>query len=250
MKPVLLLTIAALALGATLAAADSMNLGYACRVTTNNATATTNDFNTGGAGVCNDGVTYTATKGLVCSFKNDALFPGWGGTHVTVDIQTTAPMPDFWNVGTGGCRLGSLSCPNVIVGAGANCANMFTVAPADDQTDDNFINVNVAIGRVNVSAYHVRNTTQIDLPPPSTSGGYLAENIRIDANGADVCAGCDAPACMVLNATEYYSLQDNRQIFIPDLRNFVTWNGGTTPNCTIPDPIRNSTWGKVKALYR
>src|SRR5580765_4461099 len=187
MKKVLLLTIAVLALGATLAVADSMNLGYACRVSTNNATATTNDFNTGGAGVCDDGVSYTATKGLVCSFKNTATMLGWGGTHVMVDIQTTSPLPDFWNVGTGGCRLGSVSCPNVIVAAGANCANLFTVAPADGQSDNNFINVNAATGRVNVNAYHVRNTTQVDLPPPTTSGGYLSENIRIDANAADIC---------------------------------------------------------------
>jgi len=249
MKKVLLLTIAVLALGATLAVADSMNMGYACRVSTNNASVATNDFNTGGAGVCDDGVSYTATKGLVCSFKNTATMLGWGGTHVMVDIQTTAPMPDFWNVGTGGCRNGSLSCPNVIVAAGANCTNMFTVAPADGQTDNNFINVFPATGRINVSAYHVRNTTQVDLPPPTSSGGYLSENVRIDANGADVCAGCEAPACMVLNATEYYSLQDNAQIFNPELRNWVTWNGGGA-NCPGSTPTQNSTWGKVKALYR
>ena len=100
MKKVLLLTIAVLALGATLAVADSMNMGYACRVSTNNGLATTNDFSPVAAaaavgGLCNDGISYTATKGLVCSFKIDALFPAWGGTHSTVDIQTAAPLPDL-----------------------------------------------------------------------------------------------------------------------------------------------------------
>jgi hypothetical protein len=128
MRTALLLAIAGLALIATLAAAaDTINLGYACRTSANNFSASTNDFSTGGAGVCSDGVSYTATKNLVCSFKNTTTLPGWGGTHVDLNIQTApgAPLPDFWNIAACGCRQGAVYSPQTIVDAGANCTNPF-----------------------------------------------------------------------------------------------------------------------------
>lgn len=249
MKKVLLLSIAVLGLAATVAMADTMNIGYACRTAANNAAAATNDFNTGGAGVCDDGVSYTATKGFVCSFKNTTTMPGWGGNHVVVNIQTqTVPLPDFWAVGSGGCNVGALSCPNIAVAA-TNCTNMYTVAPADGQNDNNNLTMDVATGRVMMDSYHTRNLTQVDLPPPTSTGGYLANNVRMAPGTPDACAGCDVPACISLSLTEYFSLADNRQITQPELRTFLTWNGGT-PNCAGSVPTKNSTWGKVKALYR
>jgi len=117
MKIALLLPIAGLALGATLAAADTMNLGYACRTAANTNTASTNDF------VCSDGASYVETKNLVCSFKNDTTMPGWAGTAVYLSIQTLAPLPDFWDIATGGCRQGAVFSPKTIVDAGPNCTN-------------------------------------------------------------------------------------------------------------------------------
>jgi hypothetical protein len=249
MKIGLVLPIAGLALGATLAAADTMNLGYACRVSSNTSAASTNDFNTGGSGVCDDGVSYIATKSLVCSFKNTTTMTGWSGTFVMVDIQTLAPLPDFWNVGAGGCRQGAVFSPKTIVDAGANCTNPFAAVPADAVIDTAAIRVDVATGRVNLLSYHyIPPTTSLgDLPPPSATGGYLANNILIAPSGADVCPGCDAPACIVLTEVDYFSLTDIRIVNTPELRNWVTWNGGVV--CYI-DPVRNSTWGRIKALYR
>jgi hypothetical protein len=247
MKKVLLLTIALLGLAATLAMADSMNMGYVCRQAANTATATTNDFNTGGAGVCDDGVSYTATKGFVCSFKNDTEMLNWGGTHVIVSIQTqTVPLPDFWNMA--GCNAGALSAPNIVTSA-TNCQNMYIVTPTDAQSDNNQVTVDVATGRVIMDSFHVRNTTQITLPLPTQAGGYLANNIRMAPGTPDVCAGCADPACVILQSLEYFSTSVTRTITTPELRAFVTWNGGTT-NCPGSTPTKNSTWGRVKALYR
>jgi len=249
MKMALLLPIAGLALGATVAVADSINLGYACRVAANTAAAATNDFSTGAT--CSDGVSYTATKNLVCSFKNTTTMPGWGGTAVYVTIQTGGSLPDFWNVGAGGCRQGAVFTPQMIVDAGANCTNPFPVGP-NAQLDASYISADVPTGMVRFTAFHyLADTTSLpDLPPSTASGGYLANNILITPTGADICHGCDAPACMFLNEVDYYSLTDNRQIFTPELRSFVSWNGGFVPNCIIGSPAKNSTWGKVKALYR
>ena len=254
MKKVLLLSIALLGLAATVAMADSMNLGYACRTSANTAAAATNEFSPVASaaavgGTCDDGVSYTATKGFVCSFKNTTTMTGWGGCHVVVNIQTqTVPLPDFWAVGAGGCNAGALSCPNIVVAA-ANCTNMYTVAPTDNQNDNNNLTMDVATGRVMMDSYHSRNLTQVDLPPPTSTGGYLANNVRMAPGTPDLCAGCDVPACVSLSQVEYFSFTDNRTITTPELQTFVTWNGGTA-NCAGSVPTKNSTWGKVKALYR
>jgi hypothetical protein len=256
MKKLLLLTIALLALGAATAIADSMNLGYACRVSTNNTLATTNDFSPVAAaaaagGTCDDGISYTATKGFIASFKTTTDMPNWGGTHILLTVQTNTPMPDFWNVAAGGCasRLGTVSCPNTVVSGGANCVNMFVATPTDNQSDNNAVTVDAASGRVVVNSFHVRNTTTVLLAANSNLGGYLANNVRVAPDGADVCAGCDAPACVTLDQVEYFSASDNRTITTPELRAFLTWNGGTV-NCPGSTPTKNSTWGRVKALYR
>jgi hypothetical protein len=250
MKRVAILGAALLGLAATMAVADTMNLGYACRTAANTGAAATNEFDTNATGPCNDGVSYTATKHFVCSFKNTTLMPGWAGCHVVIDIQIAEnfPFPDFWAVGAGGCNDGALSAPNVVADA-TNCTNMYTVAPADGQTDSNNIFMDVATGRVRMDSYHTRNVSQVDLPVPASSGGYLANNIRMAPGTPDVCAGCDVPACILLTTVEYFSVQDIRTINTPEYRSFVTWNGGAT-NCIHGDPIKNSTWGKVKALYR
>ena len=256
MKTVPLLTIAVLGLTATVAMADTMNLGYACRTAANNALASTNEFNTGGAGVCDDGVSYTMTKSFVCSFKNTTTMLGWGGTRVVIKIQTTweNQLPDFWAVGDGGCNSGALTHPKVVVDAGPDCTNMYTGAPAGEQGDTTEVRMGSYNGRVEIDSYHWRSLLtgpgeQIDLPPPTSPGGYLATNILMAPGTPDLCAGCAAPACVVLDQLEYYSLSDNRIIYTPEFRNWVTWNGGTS-NCPGAVPTKNSTWGKVKALYR
>ena len=249
MKKVPLLTIAVLGLAATVAMADSMNLGYACRTVANNNLPATNDFNTGGTSVCDDGVSYTETKGFVCSFMNTTTMPGWSGCHVMLDIEPeTGPLPDFWAVGAGGCNAGALSCPNTVVNA-TDCTNMYTVAPTDGQTDFSNISMDVANGRVLMDSYHYRNLTQIDLPPPTSAGGYLANNVRMAPGTPGACSGCDVPVCIVLTTVEYFSLTDIRTIYTPGLRSVITWNGGWPP-CYRGDPTKNSTWGGVKALYR
>jgi hypothetical protein len=251
MRMALLSPIVGLALVATPAVADTMNLGYACRVSSNTSAASTNDFNTGGAGVCSDGVSYVATKSLVCSFKNATTLPGWAGTAVYLTIFTGGPFPDFWDIGPGGCRSGAVYSPQTIVDAGPNCTNPFPVGP-NAQTDETSISVDRLNGRVRIVSFHylTDQTAAADLPPPTSSGGYLANNILIEPTGADICSGCDAPACIELTEAHYFSRTEDRTIFGPELRTNVSWNGGLVPNCLFETPAKNSTWGRIKALYR
>jgi len=255
MKKMFMTTVALVALGSTVALADSMNLGWACRTSANNGNASTNnvDPTAGGTVDCNDPGQFTGTRRIIASFKNTSTLLAWGGTTVRITVLVyQTPIPDYWNVSAAGCRAGSLTAPSTLVGA-ASCTNPYTIAPVDPQgqTNQESVAVDAANGRIRYEADHFRNTTQVDIPPPVSAGGYIANNIgfTVDAVGPDLnsCAGCDVPACIILDQVDYFSLTEKRSITTPELRGFITW---VDPYCRIPDPTRGATWGAVKALYR
>ena len=67
--------------------------------------------------------------------------------------------------------------------------------------------------------------------------------------------GCDAPACIVFNSLLVRRLHtpEDQEIVIsgPEINGSdrIFWQGGTGADC-LSVPIRRSTWGAVKALYR
>jgi len=251
MKKLLLMTAVLLTVGAVAAMADTVNLGFACRTAANNATAATNDYSPGGVGVCDDAAT-AVDKRLVCSFKNSTVLTGFGGTQVTIDIDVAGgTISPFWEVGAGGCRDGALSAPATLSTVSATgCTNTFTVGGADPLGQNDTPDIIAQNGRIHYRAIHVRKTTVVDLPPPTSAGGYIANNVLLAMAGNDgTCAGCEQPACLVLNEVQYFSTQEVRYVVQPELRNWITFQGGngTCPGAT---PTRNSTWGRVKALYR
>jgi hypothetical protein len=70
-----------------------------------------------------------------------------------------------------------------------------------------------------------------------------------DANSG-ACAGCSTGACIVLNSVELVRLPGaiggNVTLTTPG-SNFATWQAGAA---CVTVPVRNRTWGQVKALYR
>lgn len=262
MKKLLLLSAAMLTFGVAVASAQgTLNLSWgACRTATNNPTATTNNRANDAftnATTCDDPANDFGTLRVLASFRNDTPMLGWGGTQVQVDIQVGNPgsaLPDYWQVQPGGCRDGSLSTPATTMVNGTGCTNPYIIAPADPAGQSDFSNLqgNQATGRLVFRAQHVRNTTQVDLPVPATgttTGGYTANNLALTSTGFDACLDCLAPACLVLNEIQYFSLTETRVVTASELRNNVTWNGGN-PLCPGSTPTRNATWGQVKALYR
>jgi len=72
--------------------------------------------------------------------------------------------------------------------------------------------------------------------------------------GALACAGCSTPACFVFNSAEITRLPGAQgtppQPFVtpsPGVGNQALWNTGAS--CA-PVPVRNRTWGQIKAIYR
>jgi hypothetical protein len=71
--------------------------------------------------------------------------------------------------------------------------------------------------------------------------------------GAGSCAGCDRPVCIRLDSItvdELTSLDEPIVLTTPMVSNFVTWNDSAgSLNCAV-SPVRHSTWGQVKGMYR
>ena len=68
------------------------------------------------------------------------------------------------------------------------------------------------------------------------------------------CGGCQNGVCLVYSQLILYQQAGtpggDLVITNQDVRNFVTWQGGTGTDCPVAVPTRRATWGQVKSLYR
>lgn len=249
MKKLLLMTVAMLALGATMAlAADTMNLSWTtCRTTTTNAA----QDNFSPALPCDDGSLDGITKTLLCSFKNGNALSVWSGTTTVVKIRAPKPLAQFttinpfWDLGTGGCRDGNLA-PKPVVAAVGVCASPYALAPSDGQST--FPSISVSGNEVLYVNDRVRQTTTTALPLPGTAGGWISDVLNLALDGGATCLGCDSGASIQLLSIQYFGGSSNFTASTPEFKSCVTWLGGDV--CPGATATRNSTWGQVKSLYR
>jgi hypothetical protein len=71
--------------------------------------------------------------------------------------------------------------------------------------------------------------------------------------GAGSCSGCAAPVCIMLTSItvpELFSPTDPVVLTTPLVSNFVTWNDAAGSLSCALSPVRRSTWGQVKGMYR
>ena len=91
-------------------------------------------------------------------------------------------------------------------------------------------------------------TLQADVP-------YSLCRVALRSDNTLTCDGCSIPACMVFNSVTIRRLPGSavEELFVYDaeapLLNRVVWQGGSGADCQSV-PVRRSTWGAVKALYR
>lgn len=185
---------------------------------------------------------------LVGSFRTDYDIADFVGISALVDVGTAGgTMPDWFAIGSGGCREGALSPVDVAQVAG--CLNPY--APAH-QGGGYVVQPGASPSQQRIWIDWVR-----DLPAPvARDTRYAAFVLSLRTAGAfddggGMCAGCGTPACFVLASVELYGLARGLERIIqsPDARNWAAWQSGTG-DCPAPTPSRQSSWGAVKALYR
>jgi hypothetical protein len=237
MKKLLVLTSALIICGASIAsAAPGGNLSWANCGTT----ATSANY----AFLCDDN---TLTRNLVVSFTLANNLPDYVGVSSTIDWQIGDPgTPDYFQYGPGGCREGAIGPINV--GAVAGCVNPYAGTIGQG---GGFVNEPTGPNRWRIRADWAR----ADVFAATAGTRYTATVFQFSTNGAfdegfGACAGCEVPACYVLNQIELYGLSGGVEVYNnADFRNWVTYQGGAG-DCPGATPSKNATWGAVKALYR
>ena len=192
---------------------------------------------------------------LICGLTVAAPIDSVLGIEVVVDVQHSAPtLPDWWALGGSDCRAGSLradtdfgtlnTCINVWQTAIAG--GLLTYTPGMPRGGSN--QARIVLG-FSVPSNQPRALDATDM--------YYAARIVLDNAATSTCNGCSGAACLVLNGILIH--RPPRPEGTPTTDVLVTapgfgganWAGWqtSTANCQAV-PVRNRTWGAVKALYR
>ncbi len=195
---------------------------------------------------------------MTCSFRPIRTHPAFVGLHVTlVGMTEASSVPDWWQLGDGGCREGALTLStdgSAMAGGPSVCADPWGGAAVG--TLGEWEIPWPGSNRIEVTA----DCSLVEPVPIEAERQYFACQFRVDASGtvSGECGGCLAPWIFALYHIE------------------LRFAGGTPPemldsapahgyrcliynNCGLSDmgcysdtgvPTRSSTWGQIKSLYR
>ena len=245
MKKAIILSGLLLAVSASLAAAQGINLSLT---------------DCGVAGAINAAASCASNTGLAMSMVGSAVAPAGMDRVVAcegyIDVQTSAAaLSPWWLLEATGCRPTSLTFSFDFTASTFVCNDFWGGG---------------ATGGGGVSPEHsAANRLQIKLVgatpgenpiDPGVEHYMFKANInRAKSTGAGSCAGCLDAACFVLNrlVINQPAGVGDAVITTPMVRTYVTYAGGVVgggPNggtgCPGATPAQNRTWGQVKSLYR
>jgi hypothetical protein len=210
----------------------------------------------GGAGVtglANDCTSNTGSLSLVASFVPPAGVTALLAAEGTINLTLAgSSVPSWWQMQSAGCRSTSISAAFQFAGRSA-CAKpwsasalgffSYAVSPPCCP-DPRMAQIKVAVA-----------VPPADTVATSTALEYYAFEILIDREksiGAGSCEGCAAAACIELRAIGLYQpsgLITFGNLVRTEQNRFVTYNGAQVGDCAFT-PVRNRTWGALKAMYR
>jgi len=175
-----------------------------------------------------------------------------------VDLQSDSPtLPDWWQLSSGGaCRQGALSSTADFAAAPGGCTDLWR-----GQTPDGEFTWRTAA--------YPEGETGPRVPLPNRArfvGTYLANayvpivkgveyyvfSVTVDFRntaGAGACSGCTTPVTIVLNEIDLTVAINPIRITTPLSNGCLRWQAAGVTPCGAT-PVRNTTWGQVKGLYR
>jgi len=260
MKKLLLLTSAALVLITAVASAQPGDV----RLRWNNCFGVgTNAQNKNYA--CDGSANGLPFKG-VFSFVAPVSMNQFVGVQGVMDFTAgTNPLPDWWKLGVGDCRDQNFAYPLAFTGIGnTTCVNPWIggntgggFAYYFQNKGDNPTTPTPWPGYGRIKFAFARDTEKALIGGTHYVAGVWSLDTFNDIDtGGGVCAGCELPACLVMNSVELYQTSGAppQDIFYLNgsANNWITWQGGAVggAGCPASTPVQNKTWGSVKALYR
>jgi hypothetical protein len=202
--------------------------------------------------------TNAGSEVLVCSFVSATDMHNVSGNEIVIDVLSEVdPLPPWWAFkDPGTCRQSSLG-----INATANVSDVVCVDWASGQSTGGIGAYNSEIGTIDPSLSSRHRRLKIALAVPFTSLAtvvagteYYACNIIMDhakTVGSGACGGCAGSVCLYLQYVKVTTINnvDDRTLDGTDLAGSIaTWQGSGA-NCLLV-PVKNATWGQVKALYR
>jgi len=190
---------------------------------------------------------------MVASFIPPAGVNEFLGISAQVDISTqSATLDDWWKHGTGQCRgTSGMAVAFDFTSGPFTCIDFYNGAAAGGSAYD------VGFGAPNRARLRVQCAVPFDnRGPVDPNLEYYAMKVnllRAKSTGVGSCAGCQTPACIVLNSIQLFQPPEalnDPEIANPANSNFVTWQASSVPGCPLSTPTKNSSWGQVKSLYR
>jgi hypothetical protein len=174
-------------------------------------------------------------------------------------VQTNAvSIEDWWRGDT--CRPTGFSLlTDASITSSCTATLWDTVAPAGN-------NIGFVYGAENSPTSRMRFALGAVLYPDQTynlTGDNTTETVvfkwtvlKAKSVGAGACAGCASGACIVLNEIQFQGQNDLSEadyvrVTQPIVNNHISYNAAAgLPTCPDMVPVKNRTWGAVKALYR
>lgn len=185
--------------------------------------------------------TNVGSEDLVASFVppvvSDPVFAI--GTVLRIQTPDDAVLPDWWMLGSGLCRSGSLQF-GFAAADGPGCT---AIGQLPDSVRFSFT---TPLGLANraelgIGAYYSPGLVNLNQSTEYLAARVELLNVRATGNGA--CSGCADHATITLDRIVLETNGTPLTIRFPLRQSVVTWQGGTVP--TLP-----RSWGQVKALYR
>lgn len=195
---------------------------------------------------------------LICSLSLAQPIDSILGVDVVVDLQTaSATLPDWWRLEPGGCRGDQLFADDASdLDACATLWRNGTSGGIQTYTPQ------MPYGALNQSRIRLALGVPFDQAVEAQAGPtYYVARIIIrhgKTEGSPSCAGCATPVCLVLNSILVRRPPrpvgvPSADVFIetpgPGTANWAMWQGAGSATCQAV-PVKSSSWGRLKSVYR
>lgn len=207
---------------------------------------------------CAASPTTNRTYSLYFQFKLDADYNDFIAFTGVADLQRTAggPLTPFWRYDAAQCAGGTVKGVTVSDAISAQCEGDGYAHLADDNTGAGATEAIAAYlaenPRPGAGRFILLSARSTDSPIPLAAlTNYYALQLNFNNRLRTTCAGCaDQMVLVFQEAILESNTAPSIRISGPDkLTNCVSINNAPPEQCG-PVPVRNSTWGKVKSLYR
>lgn len=195
-----------------------------------------------------------AIESLVSSMELSAPVDSVIGMEIVIDlVSDSATLPDWWRYEPGGCNAGTMSASGDFSALGACGIPWNSTATGLVQAWWGGQPRGGANQARLIFTVFVSPTQKVSLDAATP---YYAGIVRLThsrSSGANACAGCTVPVCLVLNSVQLLrlpgaSVEAVQIVNSGGTGNWASWQG-TTADCNLV-PVRNRTWGAIKSSYR